>query len=136
MAMWVDERGSEVLGIAECRQLLAIAASKGVPGHLGIFSADAPTVLPVDYVVNGPDVVLRVGDGLFSHVTGQIVAFEVEGTGDDGRPWSVLVRGLARSEPDGDAMAGAPRPRVTKPGRHLVRIQAHVVTGRRLGAET
>ena len=92
--------------------------------------------LPVDYVVSGPDVVLRVGDGLFSNVTGQIVAFEVEGTGDDGRPWSVLVRGLARSEPDGDAVAGAPRPRVTKPGRHLVRIQAHVVTGRRLGAET
>ena len=133
--MWVDERGSEVLGVAECRQLLAIAASKGIPGHLGVFGTDAPTVLPLDYVVSGPDVVLRVGEGLFSNVAGEIVAFEVEGTGDDGRPWSVLVRGLARPEPDDQALAGAPRPRVAQPGRHLVRIQAQVVTGRRLGAE-
>ena len=133
--MWVDERGSEVLGIAECRQLLAIAASKGLPGHLGVFGTDAPTVLPLDYVVSGPDVILRVGEGLFSNVTGQIVAFEVEGTGDDGRPWSVLVRGLAQSEPDDHAMADAPQPRVTQPGRRLVRIQSQVVTGRRLGAQ-
>lgn len=134
--MWVDERGSEVLGVAECRQLLAIAASKGLPGHLGVFGADAPTVLPLDYVVSGPDVVLRVGEGLFSNVAGQIVAFEVEGNGDDGRPWSVLVRGPALPEPDDDAWVGAPRPRVAQPGRHVVRIQAQVVTGRRLGAQT
>lgn len=134
--MWVDERGSEVLGVAECRQLLAIAASKGLPGHLGVFGDDAPTVLPLDFVVSGPDVVLRVGEGLFSNVAGQMVAFEVEGTGEDGRPWSVLVRGLALSEPDDHAVAGAPPPRVAQPGRHLVRIQAQVVTGRRLGAET
>ncbi|HET6915390.1 MAG TPA: pyridoxamine 5'-phosphate oxidase family protein [Acidimicrobiales bacterium] len=134
--MWVDERGSEVLGVAECRQLLAIAASKRLPGHLGVFGDGAPTVLPLDYVVSGPDVVLRVGEGLFSNVAGQMVAFEVEGAGDDGRPWSVLVRGPARPEPDDEAWADAPRPRVTQPGRHLIRIQAQVVTGRRLGAQT
>ena len=133
--MWVDERGSEVLGIAECRQLLAIGASTGLPGHLGISGPEAPTVLPLDYAVSGPDVVVRVGEGLFSNIAGQLVAFEVEGTGEDGRAWSVLLRGHARPEPGDPNSLGPPEPRVSQPGHHLVRIQAHVVTGRRLGAE-
>lgn len=131
--MWVDERGSDVLGIAECRQLLAIGASKGLPGHLGISARDAPTVLPLDYAVSGPDVLIRVGEGLFSHISGQLVAFEVEGEGDDGRPWSVLVRGPAGAERDPGAWADLPAPRVAQPGHHVVRIRAQVVTGRRLG---
>lgn len=132
--MWVDERGSDVLGTAECRQLLAIGASEGLPGHLGISEPNEPTVLPLDYAVSGPDVLVRVGEGLFSHMVGQLVAFEVEGTGDDGRQWSVLVRGLATPEHDEAAWAHIPEPRVTRPGKHVVRIKAHVVTGRRLGA--
>ena len=130
--MWLDERGSEVLGIAECRQLLAIGASKGLPGHLGISEPEAPTVLPLDYAVSGADVLLRVGEGLFGHIAGRVVAFEVDGEGDDGRPWSVLIRGLAISEHDEAAYSRMPTPRVGQPGRHLVRIQSHVVTGRRL----
>ena len=130
--MWVDERGSEVLGIAECRQLLAIGASKGLPGHLGISWPDAPTVIPLDYAMSGPDVLVRIGEGLFSHITGQLVAFEVEGTDDAGRQWSVLLRGFAGPEHDQAAWAALPRPRVKQPGRHVVRIQAQVITGRRL----
>lgn len=131
--MWVDERGSDVLGIAECRQLLAIGASEGLPGHLGISGPNEPTVLPLDYAMSGPDVLVCVGEGLFSHMVGQLVAFEVEGEGSDHRQWSVLVRGLATTENDEGAWAHIPEPRVARPGNHLVRIRAHVVTGRRLG---
>ena len=132
--MWIDERGSDVLGVVECRQLLTIGASKHSPGHLGISGPDAPTVLPVDYAMCGPDVLLRVGAGLFSHIAGQLVAFEVDGIGQDGRPWSVLVRGLAMAERNHAECAHLPKPRVSQPGQHVVRIQTHVVTGRRLGA--
>jgi Pyridoxamine 5'-phosphate oxidase len=129
--MWVDERGSDVLGVPECRQLLAIGAAEHRPGHLGIPGDEAPTVLPVDYAVDGTDVVIRVGEGLFDSVVGRLVAFEVEGVDD--RPWSVLVRGLALQERPSRLTGAVPSPRVGRPGGRVIRIRSDVITGRRLG---
>ena len=133
--MWVDERGSDVLGLSECRQLLAVGAAEHRPGHLGIPAEGAPTILPVDYTVDGPDVLIRVGEGLFENVVDRLVALQVEAFDAD-RPWSVLVRGLAQAENSETTRALSPSPRVTRPGRRVVRIRADVVTGRRLGARS
>jgi hypothetical protein len=131
-AMWVDERGSDVLGLAECRQLLAIGATHHIPGHLGFQGGGSPTVVPVDYSMDGPDILIRVGEGLFGNFVGRVVAFEVEGVNGD-RPWSVLVRGLAIGEEAASVSGSLPAPRVSQPGAKMVRIRTDVLTGRRLG---
>jgi len=140
--MWIDERGSEILPLPECRRLLAIAAKHGHHGHLGIPTEDAPVVLPLDFDVHGSDLLLRVGDGLFHRMDGRLVAFQVDNSsagsdwsqgGTEGR-WSVLVRGLARGIDPADAGGGLPEPRVAEPGHQLVQVRGDVVTGRRLRA--
>lgn len=144
--MWIDERGWEVLGASECLRLLAVGAKEHRPGHLGIAAeppppylassaGDAPTVLPVDYAFYDRDVVICVGEGLFGHVAGRLVAFQVEGE-EGTRPWSVVIRGRARPIEAADAVPRLPAPRVAEPGRRLVRIRADVVSGRRLGKMT
>ena len=77
--MWIDDRGSEVLTLPECHRLLAIGAKEHRHGHLGVPKDGAPLVLPVDYAVHGPDVVLRIGEGLFHQVDARLVAFQVDG---------------------------------------------------------
>lgn len=141
--MWIDERGSDVLGLQECLRLLAVGALEHRPGHLGIAAepppwqagasgGDAPTVLPVDYAFTGRDVVIRVGEGLFTKIADKLVAFEVDGV-EEGRDWSVLIRGLAQPIESVDVGPRLPVPRVAEPGRRFVRIRSDVVRGRRLG---
>lgn len=130
--MWIDERGSEILALAECRHLIALGAKQGLLGHLGVPQEGAPLVLPINYEVHGLDPVIRIGTGLFAEVsTARLVALEVEGE-DAGRPWSVLVRGEAVEETAEWIGAHPMTPRVAEPGHHIVRIRADVVTGRRL----
>lgn len=129
--MWIDERGSVVLGLAECRRLLALGAKQRLPGHLGYVQDGTPIVLPVDYAVDGPDVVLRVGEGLFGHICGKVIAFEVDGT-EDRRPWSVLVHGHAEAKEESEVSAHLPVPRVAEPGERIVGVRSESITGRRL----
>jgi len=132
--MWIDERGSSVLERGECLRLLALGSKERRHGHLGIAQVGAPLVLPLDYAVHGPDVVVRMGEGLFARVEqAELVAFQVDGeTG--GNHWSVLVRGLARVEDEDGAGAALPVPRIASPGHRLVRIRTDVVSGRRFAA--
>ena len=138
--MWIDERGSEVLDLPECRRLLALGAKRHHHGHLGVHTDGAPLVLPVDYAVHDSEVVIQIGERLFIKVNGRTVAFQVDysfdglardGGSPEGR-WSVLLRGLA-SEIDWPAGGSHfPEPRVAEPGHRLVRVRGDVVTGRRL----
>jgi nitroimidazol reductase NimA-like FMN-containing flavoprotein (pyridoxamine 5'-phosphate oxidase superfamily) len=132
--MWIDERGSSVLERGECLRLLALGSKERRHGHLGIAQLGAPLVLPLDYAVHGPDVVVRMGEGLFARVEqAELVAFQVDGeTGGD--HWSVLVRGLARVEDDDGTGVALPVPRIASPGHRLVRIRTDVVSGRRFAA--
>ncbi len=140
--MWIDERGSEVLPLPECRRLRAWAAKRHHPGHLVIATADAPVVLPLDFGVHGADLILQVGDGLFDRMDGQLVAFQVDNSaggpetsqGDPEGRWSVLVRGLATEVDEASAGSGLPEPRVAQPGHRIVQVRADVVTGRRIHA--
>jgi hypothetical protein len=137
--MWLDERGSDVLGLAECRRLMAFGVKAGLHGHLATCQAGDVAVVPVDYTMSGNDVIVLIGEGLFGRVRNQLVAFQVDGTGASAgltgepvRAWSVLVRGFAAEE-DGTRLVSKPVPHVVEPGHRLVRIRADVVTGRRLG---
>ena len=136
--MWIDDRGSEVLTLSECRRLLAVAAKEHRHGHLGVPKDGAPLVLPIDYAVHGPDVVLRIGEGLFHQVDARLVAFQVDGltkrggvAGDQPKTWSVLVRGLAIEDGRNVPTIHVPQPEIVEPGARVVRIRADVVTGRR-----
>lgn len=109
-------------------------------GRVG-FDDGQPTILPVNYVIDGDAVVIRSAEGskLDAAVLGEVVAFQVD---DLTKPatgrahgWSVLVRGranvvanaeekvflsLSRLEPS----AGGVKP-------HFIRIPMDQITGRR-----
>ncbi|HVA08760.1 MAG TPA: pyridoxamine 5'-phosphate oxidase family protein [Acidimicrobiales bacterium] len=137
--MWIDDHGSEVLALPECRRLLAVGAIEHRHGHLGVPQDGAPLVLPVDYAMHGPDVVLRIGEGLFRQVDARLVSFQVDGVtqmsgveGDQSKlVWSVLVQGLAIEDRQNVPMTHVPLPEVIEPGERVVRIRADVITGRR-----
>ena len=130
--MWIDERGSEVLELPECRRLLSFGAKIGLHGHLGINESPSPLVLPVNYGVAGHDVVINVGEGIFGKVGhANMVAFQVDGVEGD-RYWSVLVRGLAIEVDEDEIRREVSHLQIATPGRRFVRIRSDVVTGRRL----
>ena len=138
--MWIDARGSEMLPTSECKRLLALGAKQHHHGHLGIPTDSAPLVLPIDYAIDGSDIVLQVGEGLFAQLSGRLIAFQVDNSSQDGQidssndegRWSVLVRGLATPVDSGELPDHLPEPRVAEPGNRLVHIRADVLTGRRL----
>jgi pyridoxamine 5'-phosphate oxidase-like protein len=140
--MWIDERGSEVLGHPECRRLLALGAKEHRHGHLGIAGEGAPVVLPVDYAMDDLGIIVRVGEGLFYALADRLVAFQVDGRSavpglcgpEDERLWSVLVQGLATEEAGLTPPIHLPVPEVAEPGHRIVRIRTDVIAGRRLGA--
>jgi hypothetical protein len=138
--MWTDERGSEVLGPPECRQLLAIGAKEHLHGHLAVAGDPVPIVVPLDYSVHESDVIVQVGEGLFADLVDRLVAFQVDGKVgrqglcgiEDVAEWSVLVQGLATEVVARALGHHAPHPRVAHPGRRVVRIRTDVLSGRRL----
>jgi hypothetical protein len=129
--MWIDQRGSEILGGPECRRLLAVAAKEHHIGRLAVTDGQSPLVIPLNFVFHDGGVLIRVGPGRIAEIVpGALVAFEVDRVETkNGTAWSVLVRGLASStDPDDSAI---PEPRVPEPGHMVLSIRPDVVTGRR-----
>lgn len=91
-----DHAGLEVLTFDQCLQLLASAPV----GRVGFHAGGEVVVLPVNYVVDGQDVVFRTAHGSkLSAAEGQeVVAFEADEYDPDTRSgWSVLVNGRAET---------------------------------------
>ena len=135
-SMWTDERGSELLPLAECARLLALAAKEGLTGRLGISTPQAPIIQPVNFGYDDHRVVVCLGPGhMLDSISGALVAFEVDQVDRDAlQAWSVLVRGLATplEAPESQVIAKvAPTPVVPSPGDMLFVIRSDVVTGRR-----
>jgi nitroimidazol reductase NimA-like FMN-containing flavoprotein (pyridoxamine 5'-phosphate oxidase superfamily)/CBS domain-containing protein len=131
----VDDRtGLEIIPLAECLTLLGTHSV----GRLGVVVAGRPGVFPVNYVLDGRDIVFRTPDGTkLWGARGHPVAFEIDSTDVAARTgWSVVVSGYAeeittRSEIERLRTLGL-RPWTTGPAEHWMRIHPHSVTGRRI----
>lgn len=131
-----DRHGLEVLGLDECLRLLATRPF----GRLAYLDAGAPSIAPVNHLVDGATVVLRSLDGgkLGAAIFERPVAFEVDDLQATERSgWSVVVHGRAEVVSDEDAAgyeawldswAVGDGARTT-----WIRIVADEVTGRRFG---
>jgi nitroimidazol reductase NimA-like FMN-containing flavoprotein (pyridoxamine 5'-phosphate oxidase superfamily) len=82
--------GIEVLGSDECKRLLA----QDVVGRVAVVIGTTPMIFPVNYALDGDDIVMRTMPGSRLDVGQGHAAFEVDSfdrTTESG--WSVLVTG-------------------------------------------
>ena len=132
----LDTQGLEVLGHETCLELLR---SEYV-GRLAVAAACRPTIRPVNYVLDGHDVVIRTAPGtvLSAAANEQAAAFEVDGvdhlyhTG-----WSVIIEGELRTvtgETERQQLERLPlRPWANAIARpHWVRLITDTMSGRRI----
>jgi uncharacterized protein len=138
--VWTDQRGSELLPLAECLRLLATAAKQGLTGRLGISTQQAPIIQPVNFSFHEHRIVIRLGSGHMADVvSGALVAFEVDHVDRTAHvAWSVLVRGLVTPLEESEqqvAAESAPTPLVPIPGDAVFVVRLDVVTGRRFPLE-
>lgn len=92
--MEVDRNGLEVLDRDECLRLLASATL----GRIGFSSRALPSVLPVDFRLDGERIVVCTtrGGTLEAALRDAVVAFEVDELDPiDHLGWSVAVTGIA-----------------------------------------
>ena len=135
-----DRAGLEILHLGDCFLLL-----KSVPvGRVGFTSRGEVVILPVNFLVDGQDVVFATGAGskLSCVEVGHYVGFEADAydavtkTG-----WSVVVNGFAEivdSDEEAARLAGLGMTpwggAATDPERVWVRIRPTTVSGRRIPA--
>ena len=118
----------------ECLQLLATRSV----GRLAFLPRSGlPDIVPVNYLLDGTDVLIRSGPGpkLQAAERGDSVAFEVDDLDEGSRSgWSVVVHGTAtrlnRSEQQ--QLRIQPEPWATGPRTGVIRIHPRSITGRRL----
>ena len=133
--MEVDRNGLEVLDRHECLRLLALATL----GRIGFTSGALPTVLPINFHLDGERILVRTGRGgkVDAALQNAVVAFEV----DDFDPiyhsgWSVTVTGVATAVSDPaelDAAREKPIARWAPAGDEaLLAISTELLSGRRI----
>ncbi len=130
---WLPD-GMQDLGVAECWSLLR----REEVGRLAVSIADHPDIFPINYLVDGENIVFRTAAGtkLAAAVLGRGVAFEIDGYDPiAGDAWSVVVKGYAREIEhmleyfDADDLPLFPWHASTKP--NIVRVTPDIITGRR-----
>lgn len=134
-----DHAGLEILHLGECFLLL-----KSVPvGRIGFLAGGEVVMLPVNFLLDGQDVVFRTGVGskLASVEIGHYVGFEADAYDTAGHTgWSIVVSGLAEVvESDAecarlDTLGLQPWGGATA-DRAWVRIRPESVSGRRIAGE-
>lgn len=133
--MELDRNALEVLDRAECLQLLHGATL----GRIGVTSGALPTVLPVNYRLDGDRILILTGQGskLDAAANNAVVAFEV----DDFDPiyhsgWSVVVTGVARQVTEAaelEAVSTLPLARWAPAGNGcVISISTEMISGRRI----
>ncbi|PPK96100.1 nitroimidazol reductase NimA-like FMN-containing flavoprotein (pyridoxamine 5'-phosphate oxidase superfamily) [Kineococcus xinjiangensis] len=139
MTRTTDDAALEVLSAEECYRLLATQQL----GRLGLISNGNQIIMPVNYGLDGPVVVVRLGQGSVLRAADHAnVAFEVDSIDPATHSgWSVLVRGLAEEVGDRHERGLAQRTRDTAveswaPGErgHWLRVIPQAISGRRIVA--
>ena len=133
--MELDSNGLEVLERDECLRLL----SKATIGRVGVTSGALPTILPVNFHLDGDRILIRTGMGskLDTALRNAVVAFEVDDwDAFDHTGWSVVVTGIASAvtDPDDfDRVMRLPLARWATEGEYAVMaLSTDLVSGRRL----
>lgn len=125
----------EELSAEACLGLLA----RERVGRLALVDDDGPVVVPVNYALDGRDVVLRSDAGTKVDLAagGTAAAFEIDGVDHTRRlGFSVVLRGTLRrvdDEAEGARLAAlVDEPYVGGPAPHLLRLSTRVISGRRI----
>jgi nitroimidazol reductase NimA-like FMN-containing flavoprotein (pyridoxamine 5'-phosphate oxidase superfamily) len=136
--MSTDARtGLTVIDRDECLRLLA----GDVVGRLAIVHGGAPVILPVNYVVDGEDIVIRTAEGTKLDAGPRApAAFEIDGIDRTTRTgWSVVASGRLEEVTPYDTAtwqrvtASGPQPWAAGPKDHWLRLVTGTITGRRIG---
>jgi len=132
-----DEHPGDLIALSRvaCLDLLR---TRSVGRLAYVARAGVPDVVPVNYVVDGEDVLIRSGPGpkLQAAERGDLVAFEVDDIDEaTQRGWSVVVHGKARrlSPADVQHLQVQAQPWAVGPRSHVIRVRPRRITGRRLG---
>ncbi len=135
--MKLDSAGLQILSRQECVALLASASI----GRIVFTDRALPAVQPVNFVLDGEDIVIRTGIGskLAAAAGDAIVAFEADEFDHITRTgWSVTTVGPARAvrEPDEIERLSALPLRTWAPGSHdhYIVVRTEQITGRRLAS--
>lgn len=124
--------GIETIDSDECRRLLA----HDVIGRVAVVIGATPMIMPVNYVLDGDDIVIRTMAGSRLDVGQGLAAFEVDSFDRSRRSgWSVLVTGrleeITRYQGEelkqGQAL---PVPWATGERNLLLRLRPSSITGR------
>ena len=134
------QRGTDLehgdLGVLDEQECLRLLASRSVGRFAYVARAGTPDIAPVNYVLDGRDVLVRSGPGpkLQAAERRENVAFEVDDVDETSHTgWSVVVVGRARVLAERERVqADVPAPWSSGPRRHVVRITPARITGRRL----
>ena len=131
------DRALVVLPADECRKLLATRQL----GRIGLKGGPFPLILPVNYVLDGNEVVIRTDSEKITTAADHTrVAFEVDDVDERTRSgWSVLVQALAEEVTGAHDVPPEECRRSTSSSRrapgehgHWIRLIPKVVTGRRI----
>lgn len=132
----VDRNGLVMLERGECLRLLGTATL----GRVGLTSGALPAVLPVNYLFDGEQILIRTSPGtkLEAATRDSVVAFEIDEIDPVGHTgWSVMVQGMARHVTDPaelDRISRLPLARWAPggDGGNIVAIRPEIVSGRRI----
>jgi nitroimidazol reductase NimA-like FMN-containing flavoprotein (pyridoxamine 5'-phosphate oxidase superfamily) len=133
-----DRAGLEILHLGDCFLLL-----KSVPvGRVGFIAGGEVVILPVNFLVDGQDVLFAAGAGskLSAMEVGHYVGFEADSYDAATRAgWSVCVKGLAEVVEDDEEATRLDGLGLTSwvagtGGRVWVRIRPVSISGRRTPA--
>ncbi len=96
----LDHAGLEILSIQDCERLLGEARV----GRIAFIDRGEPTILPITIAMWGKSIVFTTGPGskLTAAIMHQPVAVEIDEWDADAKTgWSVLVKGMATTAPEG-----------------------------------
>ncbi|TCO62248.1 pyridoxamine 5'-phosphate oxidase family protein [Actinocrispum wychmicini] len=134
----MDAAGLEILSAEECLRLLDEVAV----GRIVYTDRALPAIQPVNFIVDGPSVVIRTASRsrLAIAATGAVVAFEVDEFSDEWVRcgWSVVAVGMAAQVTDERELAAVRRrglePWAPGAREYYLRVDIAIISGRRLKA--
>lgn len=131
----VDRAGMEVIDRRACLELLA----GDQIGRLGVLEGGSPLILPINYGLDGDDVIFRTGSGTKLAAARRTPAcFEIDGFDRTTRSgWSVVVRGRLEEVtslhgPVFERIQALSEPWLAGERGHVLRLVPSVISGRRV----